>query len=75
VYAASEQPIAGVTSSLISSKMDKSQVSYEPSMPAVVDAVSRMATSGDLIITLGAGDVSALGPLIIHNLESSNAHS
>jgi UDP-N-acetylmuramate--alanine ligase len=55
--------------------MDKSQVSYEPSMPAVVDAVSRMATSGDLIITLGAGDVSALGPLIIHNLESSNAHS
>jgi UDP-N-acetylmuramate-alanine ligase len=44
-------------------------------MPAVVDAVSRMAASGDLIITLGAGDVSALGPLIIQNLESNSAQS
>lgn len=75
VYAASEQPIAGVTSSLIASKMDKAHVSYEPSMPLVVDAVSRAATVGDLIITLGAGDVSALGPLILQNLESSSAQS
>jgi UDP-N-acetylmuramate--alanine ligase len=72
VYAASEKPIAGVTSSLIASKMDKSQVSYEPSMPAVVEAVAHKATSGDVIITLGAGDVSALGPLILQSLESIN---
>jgi UDP-N-acetylmuramate--alanine ligase len=75
VYAASEKPIAGVTSSLIASKMEKTQVSYEPSMPAVVDAVSQAVKSGDLIITLGAGDVSALGPLILHNIESSGAES
>lgn len=72
VYAASEKPIAGVTSILIASKMDKSQVSYEPSMPAVVEAVAHKATYGDVIITLGAGDVSALGPLILQSLESIN---
>lgn len=70
IYPASEKPIAGITSSVISSKMEKSIVTYEPSMPAVVDVVAHQAKPGDLIITLGAGDVSALGPLIIEALES-----
>ena len=70
IYPASEKPIVGVTSSLISSQMESSKVSYEPSMPMVVDAVAGKAKAGDLIITLGAGDVSALGPLIIQSLES-----
>jgi UDP-N-acetylmuramate--alanine ligase len=70
IYPASEKPIVGVTSSLIASQMDSSQVSYEPSMPTVVDAVAGNASPGDLIITLGAGDVSALGPLIIQSLEA-----
>jgi UDP-N-acetylmuramate-alanine ligase len=39
-------------------------------MPTVVDVVANEARPGDVIITLGAGDVSALGPLVIQSLES-----
>ncbi len=38
-------------------------------MPIVVERVAQDAHSGDVIITLGAGDVSALGPLIIESLD------
>ena len=70
VYPASEKPIVGVTSSLIAQQMESAKVSYEPSMPTVVDSVAASARAGDVIITLGAGDVSALGPLIIQSLEN-----
>jgi UDP-N-acetylmuramate--alanine ligase len=70
IYPASEKAIPGVTSSLIASKMKSENVTYEPSMPAVVEMVSKEAQPGDVIITLGAGDVSSLGKLIIEALEA-----
>ena len=45
--------------------MKSEKVTYEPSMPVVIEQVVKMAQHGDLIMTLGAGDVSALGPLIV----------
>jgi UDP-N-acetylmuramate--alanine ligase len=69
IYPASEKSIPGVTSSLIASKMKSGNVTYEPSMPTVVEMVSKEAQPGDVIITLGAGDVSSLGKLIIEALE------
>lgn len=73
VYPASEKPIPGVTSSLIASHMKSNQVTYEPSMPTVVEMVAALAQPGDLILTLGAGDVSALGKLIIDSLEEQSS--
>ena len=70
IYPASEKPIVGVTSSLIAQQIESTKVSYEPSMPTVVESVAENAKPGDVIITLGAGDVSALGPLIIQSLEN-----
>ena len=67
IYSAGEKAIPGVTSLLIANKM--SNVSYEPSMPTVIDRVVETVKSGDLILTLGAGDVSNLGPLIVADLE------
>ncbi|MTA46920.1 MAG: UDP-N-acetylmuramate--L-alanine ligase, partial [Actinobacteria bacterium] len=61
VYAASEKPISGVSSLLIARQMNSEQVKFEPSMLQVVSDVVGMANSGDLILTLGAGDVSSLG--------------
>jgi UDP-N-acetylmuramate--alanine ligase len=69
IYPASERPVPGVTSSLIASKMSQDKLTYEPSMPAVVEAVAQLAREGDVIITLGAGDVSSLGKLIISYLD------
>ena len=70
VYAASEKPISGVSSLLIAREMKTEQVKFEPSMLQVVSDVAGMAKSGDLILTLGAGDVSSLGDPILQALAS-----
>ncbi|MEY3756177.1 MAG: hypothetical protein RL356_449 [Actinomycetota bacterium] len=68
VYAASEQPIPGVSSLLIIKDMKSDKAKFEPSMVQVVSEVAMMAKSGDVIITLGAGDVSSLGDPILQAL-------
>lgn len=66
VYAASEQPITGVSSANIAKNMQGAI--FEPNFLAVTEAVAAAAKPGDVIITLGAGDVSSLGPLILDEL-------
>jgi UDP-N-acetylmuramate--alanine ligase len=66
VYAASEKPIEGVTSRLITSQMKNSE--YIPNFVEVTDSVVEMAQPGDVIMTLGAGDVSSLAPIIVDGL-------
>ncbi|MEY4422306.1 MAG: hypothetical protein RL581_844, partial [Actinomycetota bacterium] len=66
VYAASEQPISGVSSANIAKILTNS--SFEPNFISVTEAVAAEAKPGDVIITLGAGDVSSIGPLIIEEL-------
>ena len=65
IYAASETPIPGVTSELISQLLPQEQVSLESSLIEVIDHVIAQAKAADLIITLGAGDVSSLAPVIL----------
>lgn len=69
IYPADEQPIAGVTSAVIAHRMSSKSVTYEPSMPDVISQVVSKAKQGDLVLTLGAGDVTALAPLILENLQ------
>jgi UDP-N-acetylmuramate--alanine ligase len=66
VYAASEQPITGVSSANIAKLMTNAK--FEPNFISVTEAVAFEAKPGDVIITLGAGDVSSLGPLILEEL-------
>ncbi len=66
VYAASEKPIAGVSSEVIAEQM--SNGTYIPNFIDATDAIIEMAKPGDVIITLGAGDVSSLGPIIVDGL-------
>jgi len=73
IYAASEAAIPGVSSILIANAMPSSKVTFEPSMIDVVTAAAAEAKSGDLIITLGAGDVNLLVPLILQTLEEKIA--
>ncbi len=70
IYAASEEPIAGVTAELLASHIEGPQVQYAPDFPAAVAAVVAQAHKGDLILTLGAGNVSQLAPLILAALEA-----
>jgi UDP-N-acetylmuramate--alanine ligase len=73
IYAASEAPIPGVTSELLAERIlsagsTKPISQAEDFLSATSQAVA-LANEGDLIITLGAGSVSQLGPQILEALE------
>jgi UDP-N-acetylmuramate--alanine ligase len=66
IYAASEKPIMGVSSQMITELMENGE--YIPNFVEVADSVIDSAQPGDVIVTLGAGDVSSLGPIIVDGL-------
>ena len=66
IYAASEKPIAGISSEAIVEKMTHGK--FIPNFIDAVDAVVKSARPGDVVITLGAGDVSSLAPIIVEEL-------
>jgi UDP-N-acetylmuramate--alanine ligase len=70
IYAASEEPIPGVTGELLAAKIEGPQVQFAPDFSAAVAAVAAQAKNGDLILTLGAGSVNQLAPQILAALEA-----
>jgi UDP-N-acetylmuramate--alanine ligase len=71
IYAASEEPIPGVTAEGLASRIQGPTVHYAPEFAAAVAAVAGQVHEGDLILTLGAGNVSQLGPQILAALEEA----
>jgi UDP-N-acetylmuramate--alanine ligase len=69
IYAASEEPIPGITAELLAAQMRDTQATYAPDFASAVES-ARSALPGDLILTLGAGSVSQLAPQILALLES-----
>ena len=69
IYAASEEPIPGVTAERLAAKIEGPQVQFAPDFPTAVAAVAAQASKDDLILTLGAGSVSQLAPQILAALE------
>jgi len=76
IYAASEKPIEGVTSEALARRIadrgNRSAV-YMASVSEGIAAVASHAQPGDMILTLGAGSVSQIGPLILKQLEKLRA--
>jgi UDP-N-acetylmuramate--alanine ligase len=69
VYGARESPEPGVTGDLIAQQITGARVHYEPAFDHAATLVANLAQPGDLVITMGAGDVTQLGPDIITELE------
>jgi UDP-N-acetylmuramate--alanine ligase len=69
IYAASEEPLPGITAELLAERIHGPNVQFAPDFPTAVAAVVAEARQGDLILTLGAGSVSQLGPQILTALE------
>jgi UDP-N-acetylmuramate--alanine ligase len=72
IYAASEQPIEGITSERLVStirELGKKDARYVASFDAAAHLLAAEANSGDMILTLGAGSVSQLGPEILERLK------
>ncbi|MFI6284974.1 UDP-N-acetylmuramate--L-alanine ligase [Streptomyces sp. NPDC051018] len=77
IYPAREDPIPGVTSEMIiaAARAAGADVTAVHDTETVPDAVAGMAKPGDLVLTMGAGDVTDLGPLILARLSSSRPSS
>jgi UDP-N-acetylmuramate--alanine ligase len=70
VYAAREDPEPGVTGELVARAVPGGRAVFLPDAAAVPGAVADTARPGDLILTMGAGDVTAQGPLIVAALRA-----
>ncbi len=70
IYAASEEPIPGVTAERLAAKIEGPEVQFVADFSAAVAAAAAGAREGDLILTLGAGSVSQLAPQILAALEA-----
>ncbi|HET7614033.1 MAG TPA: UDP-N-acetylmuramate--L-alanine ligase [Gemmatimonadaceae bacterium] len=71
IYPAREQPIPGVTSELVASSMKQGgrPVTWQGERSALAEALSKFVREGDVVITIGAGDITQTGPELRHRLE------
>ncbi|MGC2649067.1 MAG: cyanophycin synthetase, partial [Candidatus Sulfotelmatobacter sp.] len=78
IYAASEKPIEGISGEILAGRIrDKGgkDARYVSSFAEAVHSAAEVAQEGDMILTLGAGSVSQLGPMILQKLQEKNAGS
>ena len=76
VYAAREDPMPGVSGALITDRLADlprssslgDNVYFVPSWSGVAPLVTQIARAGDLVLTVGAGDVTMIGPEILRLL-------
>jgi UDP-N-acetylmuramate--alanine ligase len=65
VYAAREDSEPGVTGQLVTRAVPGGRARFVADRAGLPPAVADAARPGDLVLTMGAGDVTALGPLIV----------
>ena len=65
IYAASEEPIEGVTAEALVRAVGSDNVKYAVSADEAVERVVRRAEDGDMILTQGAGSVSGIAPRVL----------
>jgi UDP-N-acetylmuramate--alanine ligase len=75
VYGAREDPVPGVTGAMVAEAvpLPPERVVFEPSWSAAAPALAARARSGDLVLTMGAGDVSMVGPEVLEVLRARAA--
>lgn len=73
IYGAGEGSIPGASSSVIAEKIRAlgTKVDFEPSILSAIELAITGATPNDLIITMGAGDVTSLGNQILTRLDEA----
>ena len=73
IYPASEKPIAGITAEALAGRIveaGRRNVAYARSFADASATVAALAQPGEMVLTLGAGSVSQLGPMLLEKLEA-----
>jgi UDP-N-acetylmuramate--alanine ligase len=71
IYAAREDPEPGVTGQLVTAAVPDARARFQPGpLDAVPAVIADLAKPGDLVLTMGAGDVTTLGPMIVAALRA-----
>jgi len=76
IYAASEQPIPGVSAELLANRITEEggqEALYVRSFGEAKELATQAARSGDMILTLGAGSIWQLAPQVLERLETRAA--
>jgi len=69
VYAAREDPEPGVTGQLVVDAVPGGRARFVPDRGNVTGVVAEIAKPGDVVLTMGAGDVTTLGPQLVETLK------
>ncbi len=72
IYAASEEPIAGVDAAALVKAIGRRDVEYAGSFEEAAERSAAQAEAGDVILTLGAGNVSQIATLVLDRLRAGN---
>ena len=78
IYAASEDPIPGVTIEALAAAVNKTRSTPAHVVPQLADMAARvadLARPGDLVITLGAGSISSLAGTLVAELQTREARA
>jgi UDP-N-acetylmuramate--alanine ligase len=71
IYAASEDAIPGISAELLASRIEGPKVRFAADFARAAIEVLKTAGEGDLILTLGAGNVNQLAPQILDALQGA----
>jgi len=70
IYPAREDPEPGVTGRLVADAVPAGRARYVPDVAQVPAVITEIAKPGDVVLTMGAGDVTKLGPVIVAALRA-----
>jgi UDP-N-acetylmuramate--alanine ligase len=73
VYAAREDPEPGVTGRLVADAVPGGGARYVAEFGEVPRVVAALAAPGDLVLTMGAGDITRMGPLVLAEIADAGA--
>jgi UDP-N-acetylmuramate--alanine ligase len=68
IYAASEEPIEGISAQMLVTAIGRDVVEYAVSFEAAATRAAKLAQEGDAVLTLGAGSVSQVAGLVLEKL-------